>query len=77
MNVFSKSDRFLPKRISNDFLIDFNNVRKKVENRLTFRLIEDLNNKPIEIGIQHRLRNLYNNEKIEHLIVLRTNWSIG
>lgn len=77
LNVLSKSDRFLPKRISNDFLIDFNNVRKKVENRLTFRLIEDLNNKPIEIGIQHRLRNLYNNEKIKHLIVLRTNWSIG
>jgi hypothetical protein len=73
-NMFPKHSKFASRKITNDFLFDFNATKKSYENRLNIALTNQVLGIPIKIGMQYRTRKLFTGEPLKHLLVLRTDW---
>ena len=73
-NMFPNHSKFASRKITNDFLFDFNATKKSYENRLNIALTNQVLGIPIKIGMQYRTRKLFTGEPLKHLLVLRTDW---
>lgn len=73
-NLFPNHSRFASRKITNDFLFDFNATKKSYENRLNVAVTNQVLGAPITVGMQYRTRKLFTGEPLKHLLVLRTDW---
>ena len=73
-NLFPNHPRYTTRKITNDFLFDFNETKKSYENRLNVSVAEQVVGIPLKLGIQYRTRKLFTGEPLKHLLVLRTDW---
>lgn len=73
-NLFPNHSKFASRKITNDFLFDFNGIKKSYENRLNIAVTNQVLDTPIKVGIQYRTRKLFTGEPLKHLLVLRTDW---
>lgn len=65
-----------PKRITNDFLFDFNSDRRSYENRFNVQVADRFLGTPIQVGLQYRTRKLFSGDPLEHQLVIRTDWKL-
>ena len=73
-NLFPNHSKFASRKITNDFLFDFNANKKSYENRLNIAVINQVLGTPIKVGMQYRTRKLFTGEPLKHQLVLRTDW---
>ena len=73
-NLFPNHPKFGSRKITNDFLFDFNATKKSYENRLNIAVTNQVLGTPIKVGMQYRTRKLFTGEPLKHLLVLRTDW---
>ena len=73
-NLFPNHSKFTPRKITNDFLFDFNTSKKSYENRLNIAVTNQVLRTPIKVGMQYRTRKLFTGEPLKHLLVVRTDW---
>ena len=73
-NLFPNHSKFASRKITNDFLFDFNGNKKSYENRLNIAVTNQVLGTPIKVGIQYRTRKLFTGEPLKHLLVLHTDW---
>lgn len=73
-NLFPNHSKFASRKITNDFLFDFNANKKSYENRLNIGVTNQIFGAPIKVGMQYRTRKLFTGERLKHLLVLRTDW---
>lgn len=73
-NLFPNHSKFASRKITNDFLFDFNANKKSYENRLNIAVTNQVLGTPIKVGMQYRTRKLFTGEPLKHQLVLRTDW---
>lgn len=73
-NLFPNHPKFGSRKITNDFLFDFNTTKKSYENRLNIAVTNQVLGAPIKVGLQFRTRKLFTGDPLNHQLVLRTDW---
>lgn len=68
--------KFLPTKINNEFLYSFNSTSKGYENRFLIELTNSVLNQPVSISIQHRMKNIFSDKDLKHLLILKTDISL-
>jgi len=75
LNLNESTSKLFPLKWSNEFLYDFNSSRKNYENRFRFQLQQDVFGTGLRVSLEHRSKNLFSENKLQHLLVLRTDYS--
>jgi hypothetical protein len=72
----NKTFNFLPTKINNEFLYSFNSTSTGYENRFLVELANSVLNQPVSISIQHRMKNIFTDKDLKHLLILKTDISL-
>lgn len=72
----NKTSKIFPSKLNNEFLYTFNKDKVGFENRFMITLSDNMMNLPVSFSIQHRLKNIFSEKDLKHLIVFKTDFSI-
>ena len=75
MGSFKEISPILPSKIANELLYSFNKDKTGYENRLSLTFSDSVFDLPVSIGLQHRMKNIFSDKDLNHLFVLKTDFS--
>lgn len=71
----NRKSKIFPGKLNNEFLYTFNKDKTGYENRFLITLSDNIMNLPVSFSIQHRLKNIFSEKDLKHLIVFKTDFS--
>lgn len=71
----NRKSKIFSGKLNNEFLYTFNKDKTGYENRFLITLSDNIMNLPVSFSIQHRLKNIFSEKNLKHLIVFKTDFS--
>ena len=71
----NRKSKIFSGKLNNEFLYTFNKDKTGYENRFLITLSDNIMNLPVSFSIQHRLKNIFSEKDLKHLIVFKTDFS--
>tara|TARA_B100000989_G_scaffold115484_1_gene84918 strand:+ start:1287 stop:1997 length:711 start_codon:yes stop_codon:yes gene_type:complete len=71
----NRKSKIFSGKLNNEFLCTFNKDKTGYENRFLITLSDNIMNLPVSFSIQHRLKNIFSEKDLKHLIVIKTDFS--